>query len=216
MWSSPNEQGFEYRQYGMSVRTMFDFDGLNLMTVVRNPARRKKSIGESATAGDGPEAGDGMNAGDGVNAGRKPKAKPRVSKRKKAAGLKPAIAPTWPMPYEKPPGGTANGAEGGLSEANPDADPVANRKSVGSTGDDIGPVRSADSGMKGDVDEIEPKARAGYPGSFGGPATPGAVGSPDGSGRLDDPKRVIPDWEWRPEGYEEPGTAKSDEEEWPF
>ena len=34
LWSAPNPQGFEFRQYGSSTRQLSDFEGLGLVTLV--------------------------------------------------------------------------------------------------------------------------------------------------------------------------------------
>jgi hypothetical protein len=43
MWSSPTPQGFDYRQYGESNRSLADFEGIALVTVKRNTKKRRKS-----------------------------------------------------------------------------------------------------------------------------------------------------------------------------
>ena len=42
VWSSPTPQGFDYRQYGESNRTLTDFEGIALVTVKRNTKKRRK------------------------------------------------------------------------------------------------------------------------------------------------------------------------------
>jgi hypothetical protein len=43
MWSSPTPQGFDYRQYGESSRSLADFEGIALITVRRNTKKRRKT-----------------------------------------------------------------------------------------------------------------------------------------------------------------------------
>jgi hypothetical protein len=43
LWSAPNPQGFEYRQYGASKRQLTDFEGIALVTVQTNRRRKKSS-----------------------------------------------------------------------------------------------------------------------------------------------------------------------------
>jgi hypothetical protein len=43
IWSSPNPQGFDYRQYGTSKRELRDFEGIALVTI--KTTRKKKKGG---------------------------------------------------------------------------------------------------------------------------------------------------------------------------
>jgi hypothetical protein len=43
IWSTPNPQGYEYRQYGSSSRQLVDFEGLALVTTVKKNRKQGAS-----------------------------------------------------------------------------------------------------------------------------------------------------------------------------
>src|SRR5579883_1392399 len=43
IWTSRNEQGFEYRQLGNSTRTVLDHEGIALVTTIKPPKKPSKS-----------------------------------------------------------------------------------------------------------------------------------------------------------------------------
>ena len=44
IWAVRTEQGFEYRQYGASDRTILDYGGLALVTTYKPPKQKKPGV----------------------------------------------------------------------------------------------------------------------------------------------------------------------------
>jgi hypothetical protein len=52
IWTAPNEQGFEFRQYGMvSERFLLDYEGLALVVACKRPRRKETPPGEGLSPG---------------------------------------------------------------------------------------------------------------------------------------------------------------------
>ena len=48
IWAVRSEQGYDYRQYGSSDRTILDYGGLALVTTYKPPKKKKESTEESS------------------------------------------------------------------------------------------------------------------------------------------------------------------------
>src|SRR6185312_6958938 len=55
MWTARNEQGFEYRQHGNSLRTILDYGGLALVTSFKPPKQKSPSSGTDLPGADASE-----------------------------------------------------------------------------------------------------------------------------------------------------------------
>jgi hypothetical protein len=53
IWTARNEQGYEYRQRGDSVRTILDYGGLALVTTIKPPKKPRDDPHKSNPAGPG-------------------------------------------------------------------------------------------------------------------------------------------------------------------
>src|SRR5437016_6181346 len=50
IWTAPNEQGYEFRQYGLvSERFLLDYEGLALVVTCKRPGRKGRSTAEGSS-----------------------------------------------------------------------------------------------------------------------------------------------------------------------